>query len=95
MTDFGMWMATSAIAKPNGIDGSVNNEIKFKFDGNQINYEIGDIDAQDAMRATAILLITIMMQTGITVPNIVAEMQKSALPEMMMGMMFANNREED
>ena len=72
-----------------------NNEIKFKFDGNQINYEIGDIDAQDAMRATAILLITIMMQTGITVPNIVAEMQKSALPEMMMGMMFANNREED
>ena len=72
-----------------------NNEIKFKFDGNQINYEIGDIDAQNAMRATAILLITIMMQTGITVPNIVAEMQKSALPEMMMGMMFANNREED
>ena len=72
-----------------------NNEIKFNFDGNQINYEIGDIDAQDAMRATAILLITIMMQTGITVPNIVAEMQKSALPEMMMGMMFANNREED
>lgn len=72
-----------------------NNEIKFKFDGNQINYEIGDIDAQDAMRATAILLITIMMQTGITVPNIIAEMQKSALPEMMMGMMFANNREED
>ena len=38
-----------------------NNEIKFNFDGNQINYEIGDIDAQDAMRATAILLITIMM----------------------------------
>ena len=72
-----------------------NNEIKFKFDGNQINYEIGDIDADNAMRATAILLITIMMQTGITVPNIVAEMQKSALPEMMMGMMFANNREED
>lgn len=72
-----------------------NNEIKFKFDGNQINYEIGDIDAQNAMRATAILLITIMMQTGITVPNIVAEMQKSALPEMMMGMMFANNKEED
>lgn len=72
-----------------------NNEIKFNFDGNQINYEIGDIDAQDAMRATAILLITIMMQTGITVPNIIAEMQKSALPEMMMGMMFANNREED
>ena len=72
-----------------------NNEIKFNFDGNQINYEIGDIDAQDAMRATAILLITIMMQTGITVPNIVAEMQKSALPEMMMGMMFANNKEED
>lgn len=72
-----------------------NNEIKFKFDGNQINYEIGDIDADNAMRATAILLITIMMQTGITVPNIIAEMQKSALPEMMMGMMFANNREED
>ena len=72
-----------------------NNEIKFKFDGNQINYEIGDIDAQDAMRATAILLITIMMQTGITVPNIVAEMQKSALPEMMMGMMFANSKEEE
>ena len=72
-----------------------NNEIKFNFDGNQINYEIGDIDAQNAMRATAILLITIMMQTGITVPNIVAEMQKSALPEMMMGMMFANNKEED
>lgn len=72
-----------------------NNEIKFKFDGNQINYEIGDIDADNAMRATAILLITIMMQTGITVPNIVAEMQKSALPEMMMGMMFANNKEED
>lgn len=72
-----------------------NNEIKFNFDGNQINYEIGDIDAQDAMRATAILLITIMMQTGITVPNIVAEMQKSVLPEMMMGMMFANNKEED
>ena len=72
-----------------------NNEIKFKFDGNQINYEIGDIDADNAMRATAILLITIMMQTGITVPNIVAEMQKSVLPEMMMGMMFANNREED
>ena len=72
-----------------------NNEIKFNFDGNQINYEIGDIDAENAMRATAILLITIMMQTGITVPNIVAEMQKSALPEMMMGMMFANNREED
>lgn len=72
-----------------------NNEIKFKFDGNQINYEIGDIDADNAMRATAILLITIMMQTGITVPNIVAEMQKSALPEMMMGMMFANNREEE
>ncbi len=72
-----------------------NNEIKFKFDGNQINYEIGDIDADNAMRATAILLITIMMQTGITVPNIVKEMQKSALPEMMMGMMFANNREED
>ena len=72
-----------------------NNEIKFKFDGNQINYEIGDIDAQNAMRATAILLITIMMQTGITVPNIIAEMQKSALPEMMMGMMFANNKEEE
>jgi len=72
-----------------------NNEIKFKFDGNQINYEIGDIDAQNAMRATAILLITIMMQTGITVPNIIAEMQKSILPEMMMGMMFANNKEED
>ena len=72
-----------------------NNEIKFKFDGNQINYEIGDIGAENAMRATAILLITIMMQTGITVPNIVKEMQKSALPEMMMGMMFANNREED
>ncbi len=72
-----------------------NNEIKFKFDGNQINYEIGDIDAENAMRATAILLITIMIQTGITVPNIIAEMQKSALPEMMMGMMFANNREED
>lgn len=72
-----------------------NNEIKFKFDGNQINYEIGDIGADNAMRATAILLITIMMQTGITVPNIIAEMQKSALPEMMMGMMFANNREED
>lgn len=72
-----------------------NNEIKFKFDGNQINYDIGDIDADNAMRATAILLITIMMQTGITVPNIIAEMQKSALPEMMMGMMFANNREED
>ena len=68
-----------------------NNEIKFKFDGNQINYEIGDIDAENAMRATAILLITIMMQTGITVPNIIAEMQKSALPEMMMGMMFANS----
>ena len=72
-----------------------NNEIKFKFDGNQINYEIGDIDVDNAMIATAILLITIMMQTGITVPNIIAEMQKSALPEMMMGMMFANNREED
>ena len=72
-----------------------NNEIKFKFDGNQINYEIGDIDVQNVMRATAILLISIMMQTGITVPNIVAEMQKSALPEMMMGMMFANNSEED
>ena len=72
-----------------------NNEIKFKFDGNQINYEIGDIDAENAMRATAILLITIMMQTGITVPNIVAEMQKSALPEMMMGMMFANSKEEE
>lgn len=72
-----------------------NNEIKFKFDGNQINYEIGDIDAENAMRATAILLITIMMQTGIAVPDIIAEMQKSALPEMMMGMMFANNREED
>ena len=72
-----------------------NNEIKFKFDGNQINYEIGDIDAENAMRATAILLITIMMQTGITVPNIVAEMQKSALPEMMMGMMFANNNEQE
>ena len=72
-----------------------NNEIKFKFDGNQINYEIGDIDADNAMRATAILLITIMMQTGITVPNIVAEMQKSALPEMMMGMMFANSKEEE
>ena len=72
-----------------------NNEIKFKFDGNQINYEIGDIDAENAMRATAILLITIMMQTGITVPNIIAEMQKSALPEMMMGMMFANSKEED
>ena len=72
-----------------------NNEIKFKFDGNQINYEIGDIDVDNAMRATAILLITIMMQTGITVPNIIAEMQKSALPEMMMGMMVANNREED
>ena len=72
-----------------------NNEIKFKFDGNQINYEIGDIDAENAMRATAILLITIMMQTGITVPNIIAEMQKSALPEMMMGMMFANSKEEE
>ena len=72
-----------------------NNEIKFKFDGNQINYEIGDIDAENAMRATAILLITIMMQTGITVPNIVEEMQKSILPEMMMGMMFANNKEEE
>ena len=72
-----------------------NNEIKFKFDGNQINYEIGDIDVQNVMRATAILLITIMMQTGITVPNIVAEMQKSALPEMLMGLMFANNNEED
>ena len=72
-----------------------NNEIKFKFDGNQINYEIGDIDAQNAMRATAILLITIMMQTGITVPNIIAEMQKNVLPEMMMGMMFANKSEED
>ena len=72
-----------------------NNEIKFKFDGNQINYEIGDIDADNAMRATAILLITIMMQTGITVPNIIAEMQKSALPEMMMGMMFASKSEED
>ena len=72
-----------------------NNEIKFKFDGNQINYEIGDIDAENAMRATAILLITIMMQTGITVPNIVAEMQKSALPEMVMGMMFANSKEEE
>lgn len=72
-----------------------NNEIKFKFDGNQINYEIGDIDAENAMRATAILLITIMMQTGITVPNIIAEMQKSALPEMMMGMMFANNNEQE
>jgi len=72
-----------------------NNEIKFKFDGNQINYEIGDIDAQNAMRATAILLITIMMQTGITVPNIIAEMQKSILPEMMMGMMFVNKSEED
>lgn len=72
-----------------------NNEIKFKFDGNQINYEIGDIDAENAMRATAILLITIMMQTGITVPNIIAEMQKSVLPEMLMGLMFANNREED
>ena len=72
-----------------------NNEIKFKFDGNQINYEIGDIDVQNVMRATAILLISIMMQTGITVPNIVAEMQKSVLPEMMMGMMFANNKEEE
>ena len=72
-----------------------NNEIKFKFDGNQINYEIGDIDVGNAMRATAILLITIMMQTGITVPNIVEEMQKSILPEMMMGMMFASNNEED
>ena len=72
-----------------------NNEIKFKFDGNQINYEIGDIDAENAMRATAILLITIMMQTGITVPNIIAEMQKSVLPEMLMGLMFANNSEED
>lgn len=72
-----------------------NNEIKFKFDGNQINYEIGDIDADNAMRATAILLITIMMQTGITVPNIIAEMQKSVLPEMLMGLMFANNNEED
>ena len=72
-----------------------NNEIKFKFDGNQINYEIGDIDANNAMRAAAILLITIMMQTGITVPNIVAEMQKSVLPEMLMGLMFANNNEED
>lgn len=72
-----------------------NNEIKFKFDGNQINYEIGDIDADNAVRATAILLITIMMQTGITVPNIIAEMQEKALPEMMMGMMFANNKEED
>ena len=72
-----------------------NNEIKFKFDGNQINYEIGDIDADNAMRATAILLITIMMQTGITVPNIIAEMQKSVLPEMLMGLMFANNKEEE
>ena len=72
-----------------------NNDIKFKFDGNQINYEIGDIDAQNAMRATAILLITIMMQTGITVPNIIAEMQKSVLPEMLMGLMFANNKEEE
>ena len=72
-----------------------NNEIKFKFDGNQINYEIGDIDVDNAMRATAILLITIMMQTGITVPNIIAEMQKSVLPEMLMGLMFANNSEED
>ena len=72
-----------------------NNEIKFKFDGNQINYEIGDIDAENVMRATAILLISIMMQTGITVPNIVAEMQKSVLPEMLMGLMFANNNEED
>ena len=72
-----------------------NNEIKFKFDGNQINYEIGDIGADNAMRATAILLITIMMQTGITVPNIIAEMQKSVLLEMMMGMMFANKSEED
>ena len=72
-----------------------NNEIKFKFDGNQIDYEIGDIGADNAMRATAILLITIMMQTGITVPNIIAEMQKNALPEMMMGMMFANKSEED
>ena len=72
-----------------------NNEIKFKFDGNQINYEIGDIDADNAMRATAILLIYLTMQTGITVPNIVAEMQKSVLPEMMMGMMFASKSEED
>ena len=72
-----------------------NNEIKFKFDGNQINYEIGDIDVQNVMRATAILLISIMMQTGITVPNIIAEMQKSVLPEMLMGLMFANNNEED
>ena len=37
-----------------------NNEIKFKFDGNQINYEIGDIDAGNAMRATAILLEMMM-----------------------------------
>ena len=72
-----------------------NNEIKFKFDGNQIDYEIGDTTVGNAMRATAILLITIMMQTGITVPNIVEEMQKSVLPEMMMGLMFANNKEEE
>lgn len=72
-----------------------NNEIKFKFDGNQINYEIGDTTVGNVMRATAILLIYLVMQTGITVPNIVAEMQKSVLPEMMMGMMFANKSEED
>ena len=72
-----------------------NNEIKFKFDGNQIDYEIGDTTVGNVMRATAILLIYLMMQTGITVPNIVAEMQKSVLPEMMMGMMFANKSEED
>lgn len=72
-----------------------NNEIKFKFDGNQINYEIGDTTVGNVMRATAILLIYLTMQTGITVPNIVAEMQKSVLPEMMMGMMFANKSEED
>lgn len=72
-----------------------NNEIKFKFDGNQIDYEIGDTTVGNVMRATAILLIYLMMQTGVTVPNVVEEMQKSILPEMMMGMMFANNNEED
>ena len=72
-----------------------NNEIKFKFDGNQIDYEIGDTTVGNVMRATAILLIYLMMQTGVTVPGIVEEMQKSVLPEMMMGMMFANKSEED
>lgn len=72
-----------------------NNEIKFNFDGNQIDYEIGDTTVGNVMRATAILLIYLTMQTGVTVPNVVEEMQKSALPEMMMGMMFANNREEE